>query len=578
MPDANASRKIFSEPPETLENYFGSPVAEEECIPEARDQPTDSPDGRWCYFPSESAVAEGLKAYRQYRQGEDPPALRTYRPPSLADVFADFTDYGLEILFVNNQAREVRWFVSGSTQLGKIFTYSPAQASQLFRYIFGYPAPIWHPYREEIGLVPTTNHEVCLGDGVATSFTLYGTTGPVPSGRLFYNSECEASQYTFPDVQNHWAQAFIENLSARNIINGFPDGTYRPNAPITRSEMAALISGAFSASSTRPPIEFVDVDEDFWARAAIQTAYRYGFLSGYPNRIFRPNQPMPKVQVMVALSGRLSPGSNDMEVLSFYRDAREIPDYARRSVAKATEAGLAVNYPIPKVLNPNRPITRGEAAAVLYQALFGDEEFINSPYIVVASELPSLEEIAVSGLQASEVGADYSQLAEALAALDFQAADEETRKMLERIASREKPESVSESEKIDSFPCTDLRTIDRLWRSGSGGQFGVGVQANVWQDAMDKPGASWATYARRVGWIESGTSDRYKISSELTFNLDAPAGHLPAIGVWGAARWQEDTFGPGTGSPVDTGTLDLPISRTTRLLQRAVTCQLLENR
>ena len=58
-----------------------------------------------------------------------------------------------------------------------------------------------------------------------------------------------------------------------------------------------------------------------------------------------------------------------LDLSQYYADADTIPDYAQDEVAIATEAGLIVNYPDPKLFNPNQPISRGETAALIYQVL-----------------------------------------------------------------------------------------------------------------------------------------------------------------------------------------------------------------
>ncbi|MBD0361556.1 MAG: S-layer homology domain-containing protein, partial [Coleofasciculus sp. C3-bin4] len=92
------------------------------------------------------------------------------------------------------------------------------------------------------------------------------------------------------------------------------------------------------------------------------------------------------VQVLVALASGLglTPTASSKEVLQTYQDAKQIPNYAKQQVSAATKAGLVVNYPNPKLLNPNRDATRAEVAAFVYQALVeaGKVEPIPSKYVV----------------------------------------------------------------------------------------------------------------------------------------------------------------------------------------------------
>ncbi|NEQ20678.1 MAG: S-layer homology domain-containing protein [Microcoleus sp. SIO2G3] len=180
---------------------------------------------------------------------------------------------------------------------------------------------------------------------------------------------------TFPDIQNNWARSFIEVLAARGVILGFPDGTFRPDDPVTRVQFAAMIRKAFGRAPERTGINFVDVPPTYWGFEAIQAAYRTGFLEGYPNNIFQPEQNIPRVQVLVSLvSGLdLSPPDDPATVLSTnFQDAPEIPTFARNSVAAATLNQLVVNYPDVAFLNPNQVATRADVAAFIYQALVNE--------------------------------------------------------------------------------------------------------------------------------------------------------------------------------------------------------------
>lgn len=186
------------------------------------------------------------------------------------------------------------------------------------------------------------------------------------------------------DIQGHWAQAYIEALAAQNIIAGFPDGTFRPNEPVTRAQFAAIISQAFTPQAKRASTDFTDVARSFWGYQVIQSAYRGEFVSGYPDRTFKPNQRIPRVQALVSLASGLNLRSPNTSVLSVYSDAAQIPNYALTAVAGATQNQLVVNYPTPSQLNPNQDATRADVAAFVYQALVnaGRAEALPSPYLV----------------------------------------------------------------------------------------------------------------------------------------------------------------------------------------------------
>jgi hypothetical protein len=199
-----------------------------------------------------------------------------------------------------------------------------------------------------------------------------------------------AQSTNFSDVSSsYWARDFIAELSQRNIIAGFPDGTFKPDSPVTRAQFSAMLrkaNASFKKANIRNPISFVDVPGSYWASSAIQEAYTTGFLAGYPGNIFRPEQNIPREQVLVSLANGLNYSSNTpaSTVLSYYNDASDISGFAREPIAAATVNTLVVNYPSLKTLNPTRNATRAEVAAFIYQALVkqGQAQVISSQYIV----------------------------------------------------------------------------------------------------------------------------------------------------------------------------------------------------
>ena len=195
------------------------------------------------------------------------------------------------------------------------------------------------------------------------------------------------AQSTFSDISSdYWARGFIQELANRGVISGFPDGTFRPNDPVTRAQYAAMVRQAFRRSAIREPQRFVDVPSNYWAADAIREAYITGFLAGYPGNTFRPDENIPRAQVLVSLANGLNYAANNSPngVLQAYNDSNSIPDWARPSIAAATERQIVVNYPDVRFLNPNRSATRAEVAAFIYQALVssGNVAAISSPYIV----------------------------------------------------------------------------------------------------------------------------------------------------------------------------------------------------
>ncbi len=214
------------------------------------------------------------------------------------------------------------------------------------------------------------------------------SAAPAVAQRIPVESGNNAAFTSFSDIQGHWAERYIQALAARGIISGFPDGSFGPEQPVTRAQFAAIVTRAFSAPARRGTANFVDVSRSYWANRAIQAAFATGFMSGYPDGSFRPEQRIPRVQVLVSLANGLDlPQNASLNSLSVYQDADAIPAYAQDSIAAATRRRLVVNYPDVRLLNPNQFATRADVAAFVYQALAssGQVRPIASRYVVGGS-------------------------------------------------------------------------------------------------------------------------------------------------------------------------------------------------
>lgn len=186
---------------------------------------------------------------------------------------------------------------------------------------------------------------------------------------------------------DYWAAPFIDALIARGVIAGFEDGTYRPDEPVTRAELAALVNRVYADLADRQAVKaFQDVPADYWANEAIARSTRIGFMSGYPGQQFRPEQSISRLEVLLTFAAGLelrSPDLPDVLLKQTFQDSDQVAAWAQPNIAAATRAGLPANSPDPAKLEPNRPATRSEVAVMLYQALVasGRIDPIPSPYL-----------------------------------------------------------------------------------------------------------------------------------------------------------------------------------------------------
>lgn len=104
-------------------------------------------------------------------------------------------------------------------------------------------------------------------------------------------------QNDFSDVAaDAWYCSSVSTLSRMGIIAGYPDGTFRPNAPITRAEFAAIAT-RFDNNGDKTPVSFTDII-GHWAEGEITVAANHGWVSGYGDNTFRPQNQITRAETM----------------------------------------------------------------------------------------------------------------------------------------------------------------------------------------------------------------------------------------------------------------------------------------
>ncbi len=172
----------------------------------------------------------------------------------------------------------------------------------------------------------------------------------------------------FSDISTNWARQAILNLSQKGIINGYPDGTFRPDGLISRAEFAAVLVRAKQLENvpiSRPNL-FADVPPSLWAYRPIEIVAGEGLVSGYPGGVFRPNQDITRAEAMSVLVKAANiplPSVDQAErILSAYNDANTVPQWAKPYVAAAIQSGIFARFPNGNQIDADKPATRADIA------------------------------------------------------------------------------------------------------------------------------------------------------------------------------------------------------------------------
>ncbi len=186
--------------------------------------------------------------------------------------------------------------------------------------------------------------------------------------------------FQFPDVsENHWAASQIDELSDKGVIVGYPDGTFKPDDNVTRAEFASMAIRALGQehASVAQPVNFTDIDSEYWAYDSIQKALYFELIScSQEGDVFRPDDTVTREESMTvavnALTTEQISEAKAKEVLSKYADAASIPQSFLIPAGKAEILDMIVVMPADDKkasLEPTRPATRAEVAAILYNMM-----------------------------------------------------------------------------------------------------------------------------------------------------------------------------------------------------------------
>lgn len=183
----------------------------------------------------------------------------------------------------------------------------------------------------------------------------------------------EQGPASYPDLPpSHWAYEAVTFLTDKQVVVGYPDGLYRPDQKVTRGEFSTMVIKALGIYEKDIPLVFNYSDtKDHWADRNIQVASYYGLVNGYGNGTFKPNEFVTRMEALTIILNALAPQNMDTEeakhFVSIYSDYSQIPDWALITAGKCQMLGLVYNLPGHETtLEPNRHALRGELARFLF--------------------------------------------------------------------------------------------------------------------------------------------------------------------------------------------------------------------
>ncbi|MCA0756549.1 S-layer homology domain-containing protein [Paenibacillus sp. N4] len=189
---------------------------------------------------------------------------------------------------------------------------------------------------------------------------------------VFIVDQDEDGAVSFSDIAKHWAEAAIKEAAAAGFVKGYPDGTFKPENTVTRAEFAVMLMGALKTGGAGAELAFTDnASIGAWAKEAVARALKEGIISGYPDGTFRPDASITRSEMVVMIAGAM--GLETMpNAPTGFADHKDIPAWAKGAVKAVADKGI-VKGRSSNTFAPKETATRAEAITVIMNMLKADK-------------------------------------------------------------------------------------------------------------------------------------------------------------------------------------------------------------
>jgi hypothetical protein len=168
------------------------------------------------------------------------------------------------------------------------------------------------------------------------------------------------------DTGGHWAEGQVLAGINYGYIDGYPDGTFKPENTISRAEFVKIVNSArnYTAMTNIP---FRDVPVNEWYFQEVQKAYQAGYITGDNEGNFNPSAQITRQEVAVILN-RIAPGGDTSYALNGVNDANSIDEWALPAVRAVYSRGYITGNDAGN-FSPLSPLKRGEAVTIMNRVL-----------------------------------------------------------------------------------------------------------------------------------------------------------------------------------------------------------------
>ncbi|WP_196344317.1 S-layer homology domain-containing protein, partial [Paraclostridium sordellii] len=140
------------------------------------------------------------------------------------------------------------------------------------------------------------------------------------------------------DIYGHWAKKEINQFISSGYVNGYEDGTFRPDNSITRAEFVKLVNKYFGFNN-KENIKFSDINANDWYYNDVCIASKAGYINGYEDKTFKPNKTITREEVSKILVSIKNQQDVNYDKLNKYPDKNKVSNWAKPYVEGAIEQG-----------------------------------------------------------------------------------------------------------------------------------------------------------------------------------------------------------------------------------------------
>ena len=176
------------------------------------------------------------------------------------------------------------------------------------------------------------------------------------------------------DIKGHWAEKEISEWVEKGLIGGYKNGSFKPDASISRAEFIALVNRAFKFTESSET-GFNDVSSKDWYYSEVLKAKAAGYISGYQDGTIKPKNYINRQEVAAILS-RLLEIENSESGVEQFKDKDSFPQWSKGVVGGIVAQGLMKGFN-DGTFKPLNNTTRAEAVVILNRALNGIDQTVS---------------------------------------------------------------------------------------------------------------------------------------------------------------------------------------------------------